>query len=111
MIYSAFLESPSRIKNTIKNTTNSGSGVPLDEAFDKEYNKSARGPPGIIRYSRRKESVLKWNIIHQEKRQFTGFLYDICCLNDECSFHNEISDATTEADGICVSQLVNYISQ
>ena len=77
---------------TVKHTTNSGSGVPLDQATEKLYRKSARGPSGIIRYTRRKESVLKGNITHQEKRQFTDFLYDVCCLKDgiEYSLHYEI---------------------
>ena len=40
-------------------------------------------------------------------------MYDICCLDDESEYflHHEISDAKTEADEICVSQLENYISQ
>ena len=64
MIYSAFLEGDF----TVKHTANSGSGASLDQAFEEEYNKSAKGPSGIIGYTRRKESVLKWNIIHHEKR-------------------------------------------
>ena len=76
MIYSAFLE----IDFTIKHTANSGSGIPLEQALEKEYNKYnkyRKGPSGIIGYTRRKGSNLKWNIIHQEKRQFTDFLYDM----------------------------------
>ena len=109
MIYSAFLEGDF----TVKQTANSGRGVPLDQALEKEYNKSAKGPSGIIRYTRRKESVLKWNIIYHDKRQFTDFLYDICCLDDKSEYplHHEISDAKTEADEICVSQPENYILQ
>ena len=40
-------------------------------------------------------------------------LCDICCLDDQCQYspHNEISDAKTEADEICVSQLQNFISK
>ena len=51
--------------------------------------------------------------MHHEKRQFTNFLYDICCLDNESkySLHHKISDAKTEAGKICVSQLENYISQ
>ena len=76
MIYSAFLE----IDFTIKHTANSGSGIPLDQALEKEYNKYnkyRKVPSGIIGYTRRKGSNLKWNIIHQEKQQFTDFLYDM----------------------------------
>ena len=71
MIYSAFLE----IDFTIKHTANSGSGIPLDQALEKAYNKYRKGPSGIIGYTRRKGSNLKWNTIHQEKQQFTDFLY------------------------------------
>ena len=36
----------------------------------------------------------------------------ICYLDEsEYSLHHEISDAKTETDEICVSQLENYISQ
>ena len=108
MTYTAFLEDDF----TVKHTSNKGIGVPLDQVLQKKYKKSAKGPSRIIWYTRRKESVLKWNIIHHEKRQFTDFLYYICCIDDESeySLHHEISDAKTEADVICVSQLENYIS-
>ena len=98
MIYSAFREG----YFTVKHTTNGGSGVRFDQALEKEY-KSAKGSSGIIGYTRRKESVLKWNIIHHEKRKFTDFC--------EYSLHHQISDVTTKANETCVSLLVNYILQ
>ena len=109
MIYSAFLEGDF----TVKHTSSSGSGVPLDQALDKKYNKYAKRSSVIIGYTRRKESVLKWNIIHRKKRHLTGLLYDICCANvkNEYSLHHGISDATIEADEIYVTRLVNYLSQ
>ena len=54
MIYSAFLEGDF----TVKYTANSGSGVALDQALEKKYDKFAKGPSRIIGYTRRKESVL-----------------------------------------------------
>ena len=101
IIYSNFLEGDF----TVKHTTNSGSGVPLDQALEKEYIKSSKGSSKIIRYIQRKANMPKWNILHHEKRQFTDFLYDICCLKSDSkySLHHEISDATTEADEVCVS--------
>ena len=38
-IYEAFLE----VDFTVKRTTKSGSGVPMDQALEKEYNKLAKG--------------------------------------------------------------------
>ena len=62
---------------TVKHTTSSESGVPLDQSLEKEYNKSAKSFSRTIAYTRGKESVLKWNIIHHEKGQVTDFLCNI----------------------------------
>ena len=48
---------------TVKHALNSGSGVPFDQALEKEYNMSAKGPSATIGYTQRKESVRKWDII------------------------------------------------
>ena len=50
-----------------------GSGIPLDQAFEKQYNKPAKGQSGIIDITRRNEAVCKWNIIKQEKGQWGLF--------------------------------------
>ena len=42
-----------------------GSGIPMDQALEKQYNKPAKGQSGIIGMTRRKEAVCKWNIIKQ----------------------------------------------
>ena len=91
MFYLAFLEGDF----TVKHSANSGSCVPLEQVIEKKYSKSTKRPSGIIGYIGRKEGVLKWNIIHHKKRQFTDFFYKICCLDDESeySLHDEISDA------------------
>lgn len=59
MIYLAFFEGDF----TVKHAANSGSVVPFDEALEKEYNMSAKGPSATIGYTQRKESVRKLNII------------------------------------------------
>ena len=109
MTYSAFLEGDF----TVKHISNRGSGVPLDQVLETQYKKSVKGPSRITGYTRRKEGVLKWNIIHREKRQFTDFLYNTSCIDDESeySLHHKILYTKTEADEICVSQLETYISQ
>ena len=50
----------------VHHTKGSGSAVPIDQALEKAYNKPAKGPGGIIGYTRRKESVAKWNLIQHE---------------------------------------------
>ena len=108
-IYSSFITGGF----VVKQTSRSGSAVPMDQDLEKAYNKPAKGPSGIIGVSRKKETVCKWNIIMHEKRQFTDFLQDLCCLDDnaEYSFHHEFSNAITEKDEICVKQLVDYMAQ
>ena len=39
-----------------------GSGVPMDQALEKEYNKTDKGPGVIIGVTRQKECVAKGNI-------------------------------------------------
>ena len=109
VIYSSFISGGFVVKQTLK----SGSGVPMDQALEKAYNKPAKGPSGIIGVSRKKESVCKWNIIMHEKSQYTNFLQNLCCLKDdnEYSLHHEFSDATTEADERCVKQTFEYMMQ
>ena len=55
MIYSAFIQ----VDFTVKHTKNSGSGVSLEQALDKEYNESAKGPSESIGCTQRKGSTLK----------------------------------------------------
>ena len=73
MAYTTFLERDF----TVKHTANSESRVPLDQDLEKEYNKSPKSLSRTMGYTRGKESVLKWNIIHHGKRQVTDFLCDI----------------------------------
>lgn len=39
--------------------------MPMDEALEKAYNKSAKSQSGIIETSCRKEAVANWNIIQK----------------------------------------------
>ena len=51
----------------VHHTTRRGSGMPMDQALEKEYNKKAKGPGGIIGVTSKEESVAKWNLIKHEK--------------------------------------------
>ena len=81
-------------------TTRKGSGVPFDQALESAYNKPAKGPGGVIGISRKKEAVLKWNLIKHEKAKYTRFINDICNYveKDEYSLHHEFSTITTTKD-------------
>ena len=53
----------------VSQTRRRGSNLPMDQALKKQYNKPAKGQSGIIGFSRRKETVCKWNIVKHEKSQ------------------------------------------
>ena len=59
-------------------TKRCGSGIPINQVLEKEYNKPAKGPGGVTGFSNRKEAVVQWNLIKHEKAQFTKFLQDLC---------------------------------
>ena len=63
----------------------------MDQALKKAYNKPAKSQSGIIGISRRKETVVKWNIIKQDKSKFVTFLYELCSLDKDVEFslHHE----------------------
>ena len=95
----------------VTQTRRKGSGIPMDQALEKQYNKPAKGPSGIIGFSRRKEAVCKWNIIKHEKLMFSEHLSDVCKLrdDDEYSFHHEFSNSITDTDRNAVGQMIHYI--
>ena len=66
------------------------------------YNKPAKGPGGVIGFTRRKEAVAKWNLIKHEKSKILYFLDDLCDLNENdsirYSINHEFSDKITERD-------------
>ena len=90
-----------------------GSGIPMDQALEKQYNKPAKGPTGIMGFSRRKEAVCKWNIIKQEKGLYTNFMHKLCGFdtNDEYSIHHEFSPSITKRDQEAVEQMMEYIQE
>ena len=51
----------------VHHTKRKSSGMPIDQALEKEYNKPAKGPGGVIGITRKKESVAKWNLLKHEK--------------------------------------------
>ena len=108
-IYSSFSQGGFVVRHTL----NCGSGVPLDQALEKEYNKPAKGQGGIIRISRRKEAVAQWNITKHEKAKFTKHLHELCSLNDEGEYtlQHEFSQSLIEADEECEVQIGNYIAR
>ena len=83
-----------------------GSGVPMDQTFEKEYNK--KGPGDILGVTRQKESVAKWNMIKHKKRKFLDDLCDYEKL-DEYSLHHEFSDETTKKNEEDIELIKNFI--
>ena len=73
-IYASFLQGGFVVRQTLK----CGSGVPMDQILEKEYNKPAKGQGGIIGISRRKEAVAQWNIMKHEKSKFPKHLRELC---------------------------------
>ena len=81
----------------VHHTNRSGSGVPIDQALEEEYNKKANG---IIGVTRQKESVAKWNLVEHEKSKYRQFIDDLCKIEqeDEYSLQHEFSQAVTKKD-------------
>ena len=63
LLHESFKEGDFVVHHTLRR----GSGVPMDQALEKEYNKAAKGAGGIIGITRKKESVAKCNIVKHEK--------------------------------------------
>ena len=64
----------------VHKTLRKGSGIPMDQALEKQYNKPAKDPSGVIGFTKRKQAVCKWNIIKHEKLLFTEGRTKICAL-------------------------------
>ena len=88
-----------------------GSGIPMDQALEKQCNKSSKGPSEVIGFSRRKETMCKWNIIKHEKLMFSEHISDVCKLrdDDEYSLHHEFPYSITDTDRNAVEQMIQYI--
>ena len=84
--------------------------MPFDQALGSAYNNPAKGPGGVIGISRKKEAVLKWNLIKHEKAKYTRFIDDICNYveKDEYSLHHEFSTITTTKDEQSVQTVCDF---
>ena len=109
LLYSSFLKGDFVVHHTTRNC----SSTPIDQALEMAYNKPAKGPGGVIGFTRQKESVAKWNIIKHEKSKFAAFLDDVCNLsnNDEYSLHHEFSDSATKKEEESVDSIQSYLMQ
>ena len=108
-MYAAFMNGDFVVRHSFRK----GSAVPIDQALEKEYNKPAKSPSGIIGVTRRKEAVYKWNLIKHEKAKYRKFLYNTCLMNDddEYSLHHQFSLSMTKANEKSVSLLMEYVLQ
>lgn len=96
----------------VHHTNRRFSGMPMDQALEKEYNKKAKGPGGIIGITRQKESVAKWNLMKHEKMYYTKFIDDICDISqtDEYSLHHEFSETFTKKDQEDVEVMKEFVA-
>ena len=86
--------------------------MPMDQALEKQYNKPAKGPSGVIGFSRKKAAVCKWNLIKHKKYLYTDSLEKICSLNSDDEYsHHEFSQSITEVDKTAVDVMIKYISE
>ena len=97
----------------VHHTRRSGSGMPMDQALEKEYNKTSKSTGGIIGFTKRKEAVAQWSIIKHEKAQFLSFLRDRCLLHQtseyEHNIHHDFAEVSTQKNQEFVKQIVAYI--
>ena len=98
---------------TVKHIKRSASALLVDQALEKPYNKSAKGLSSVIGITKRKEAVLKWNILKHMKMKYINFLYDVCSMtdDDEYAIHHEFSSSTTALDELEVQQIFSSISR
>ena len=97
----------------MRHTSRNGTAVPIDQALKKEYNKPAKSQASLIGFTRRKETVCKWNIIKHEKAKYRKCLSEVCLINedDEYELHHEFSGTLIEKSEEYVSLVVEYIQQ
>ena len=68
-IYDTFMNGDFVVNHSLRKD----SDLPVDQALEKEYNKHAKGPSGIIGFTRRKEAVLKWDLIKMKRQSTESF--------------------------------------
>ena len=108
-LYKAFCKGDFVVAQTFRKS----SSIPLDQASEMQYNKTAKSQSGIIGITRKKEAVNKWNILRHEKLQYIQFLEQMCNIsnNDEYSLHHEFSPSVTENNREAVSNIIDYINE
>ena len=97
----------------VHHTTRKGSGMPMDQALEKEYNKKPKDPVGIIGITRREESVAKWNLMRHERGAYVKFIDDVSDYthSNEYSLHHEFSTTVTTNDHRDVETMAAYIAK
>ena len=87
-----------------------GSGILMDRALKKHYNKPAKSSAGVIGFPRIKEPVCRWNIIKHEKHQFSEILSKIFHHNPEGAYtlHHEFTPKKIEIDKSGVERMVEF---
>ena len=94
----------------VRHTSRKGSGMPMDQALEKAYNKVSKGP-GVIGITKNKSAIARWNIIKHDKMLITQYLRDVCglCDGDETSLHHEFSFNLTLDEEQHISEVARYI--
>ena len=89
VIYDEFLKGDF----SVQHSTRPFIAVPIDQALEKAYNKTAKGKVGIIGITAQKATIAKWNLIKHVKMQYIEYLSNLCDLNteNEYSLHHEFS--------------------
>ena len=97
----------------MRHSSRKGSAVPMDQALEKAYNKPTKSSAGIIGFTRRKETICKWNLIKHEKAKYRNFMNTVCQMDedDEYSLHYEFSDWITKVDKHSVAALMKNVLQ
>ena len=97
----------------VRHTKSKASGVLMNQALEKPYNKSAKSNSGIVGISRRKDAVCRWNTIKHEKAKFKNFQQEYCCFSeyDEYVLHHDCSTSTTVTDEKCVNAVIEYVNK
>ena len=100
-------------KFVVHQTKQKGSGIPMDQALEKQYKKPAKDPSGITRFTRSKEAVCKWNIIKHENFLYTQALSKICQLKteDQHSLHHEFSETATQDGRESAAKMIQFIEK
>ena len=95
----------------VRHTSRKGSGMPMDQALEKAYNKVSKGPGGVIGITKNKSAIARWNIIKHDKMLITQYLRDVCglCDGDETSLHHEFSFNLTLDEEQHISEVARYI--